>query len=353
MTAPLLLEDFSRYADRAAMMADSRYESWGDRNADRIQLDTRVVPPGASKSMRYDWPANAPKDYELGRVLDLPAMLSTAWFELWLRFSSTFTNDGPQSGNDDFKMFFGHTVPDGSGRVEVKWLGSTLAVGEAAAGSQQEIDTGIQAGDWWNERWMRLRFLYQVAPQGRGRIRLWHPTTGALAVDRSNLTWSEDYQGIDKLYFGANMNRGTGHEMSMWWGPVTVYDRDPGWGSLARLLTVPSARYARGHMGTTSAAAIPATATKLHVGVMRDGWPDTSQEVIKVRCHLSLDGGATWAFLAGFGARGGIHQRRDGLPTPESRVTVPLPGAGNPNRQVRCEIECREVLDTSLTVEAA
>lgn len=61
-----------------------------------------------------------------------------------------------------------------------------------------------------------------------------------------------------------------------------------------------------------------------------DIWPNVATE-LKVFLELSMDAGATWTGLAGFGAIGGIHVLRTGGESAVSSLQAPLP-AGNQRR---------------------
>lgn len=238
------MEDFSTYTSTANMISDPRniYTSFGDANPDRIHLDQSVGVPalGLTQSMRYDWPNNAGKDYELRRVLVMPDDLTEAWIEVWLRMSPSFTTNGPQTGNPDWKTFFAHTTPDGSGRFEFKigtGCGNRIVVGEAASSPYQEIETGQMAvsemdspgdGKYWDGEWYRYRVHYKIGSGSNGIVQMWimpHDGADVLYVDQHNVNWGRNYDSIDWLYLGANMNKGTSRTMSAWWGAVRVWNR--------------------------------------------------------------------------------------------------------------------------------
>lgn len=96
---------------------------------------------------------------------------------------------------------------------------------------------------------------------------------------------------------------------------------------------------------------VPDDATIAVVRVPRRTWPERVRnpenprdfEVIEVDVEISSDGGASWAFLAGFGAPGGdIFNRRGDLGV-ESTVKIVLPAGGD--RRLRARVNCKEALD--------
>lgn len=90
---------------------------------------------------------------------------------------------------------------------------------------------------------------------------------------------------------------------------------------------------------SSSITAVTVGANRYMLGIVRDGLPDTTEEVVKVRLHLSTDGGGTFRTFAHFGTIGGvllIPGTHDVLAS--SEVWGDLPEPDNPNRLLLVEL---------------
>ena len=98
---------------------------------------------------------------------------------------------------------------------------------------------------------------------------------------------------------------------------------------------------------------------KLGNGKRKNGseWADVrdaqnvQQNVAKYSIEISLDGGLNWQSVGGGTAAGGVLENTPGVEEEYSGIGLSLPGAGNPNRQVRGTLQTFEALGTIVEVE--
>lgn len=103
----------------------------------------------------------------------------------------------------------------------------------------------------------------------------------------------------------------------------------------------------------SGAIEVPQGAAQFNILLDRSTWPDTGDVVIRVDTYASFDGGNTWTYSGGFGARGGKHVRRDGKEAGESGggiyFTQPIK---DDQCRVRVEINPVVSVDSKLSAEA-
>jgi len=243
--------NFDSYADRNELLKDvagAGGRTWSrneDRSPGRIALDEIVGVPalGRSKSMRYDWPSRigcpAGKDFTVGRSLLFRDHghpdVKEVWVEVYLRFSRTFTTRGPCSGNPDYKTLLIGMLDarhrSTRGRAELKF----------GAGPSQFLQAGMPDGNqkwrlgaasaYWDGEWHRWRLhvkLPSIPSGGDAAFQVW--ADESLVLSKSGLsTRPRNWSFIRGIVMGANLNRGPAHAMSLWWGSVRAWDRNPGW----------------------------------------------------------------------------------------------------------------------------
>lgn len=244
-------EDFSAYTS-VTQMISSNPNGWIDTfnvgNQQYMQILNEGVPEiGTGKCLRYNFPAGFNANEEIRLILEMPDALSELWLELWVRCSNSFTTAGPQSGNDDYKWVFLHTLPDESGRIEMR-MTQEIEIGEAGGlgyptgwlGVPTNIDCVSELdspgnGHIWDGKWYRYRYHVDLSYTD-GKLRFWMKPTGQSETRYANHTgitnWraaQKVYTGMDNIYLGANMNTGCSRAMQLDWGRVRVYNVDPGW----------------------------------------------------------------------------------------------------------------------------
>lgn len=223
-----------------------------DRNTSHITLDQSAdaaIPSiGQVQCEKVSWPNNAPADYEIGRTINFGRVTKEFWLEIYLKFSPSFTTQGPQTANEDYKTLQAHIKEsgEGHGNWRIKHRQAKIETGpeESNPSNTDYYDTGEDCvseqdspgqGRYWDGRWYRYRqhCKMESAPGANdGIIELYiKPEHGpeALYVRQTTLNTADGLEGFDWLYRGANMNRGTSRTMEMWWGRTRIWFTDPNW----------------------------------------------------------------------------------------------------------------------------
>ena len=239
---PWLGEDFSTYTSTANLKTNPRGiytdQFLGDgnesSNTTQIFLDTTVGYPPSSRSMRYDFPTINQSDYTIGVNMHLPTTATEIWVEVAARFSNTFTTLGPAAGNADYKFFSARV--NGSGRFML--FNGTYGSGWqwGYPGNDQGANSDVVgyygnatypfslAGNPWDGNWHVYRFHMKVGASGAAEW--WYDGTKMPGFANANASVATNIYG---LAIGRNMNKGTSHPMSVWWGHIFVYNQNPGW----------------------------------------------------------------------------------------------------------------------------
>ncbi len=118
-----------------------------------------------------------------------------------------------------------------------------------------------------------------------------------------------------------------------------------------RLSAFPLADYSIG-VRTSPDLPLPGGDDYFRLAAVNDGWALDESNVIELKADLSLDGGATWRFLAGFTATGEQPTLRPGQEAAPS-IGVQLPEPNNPDRLIRIRLETKKALVTRVDVESA
>lgn len=230
--APVLVEDFSTYANTADLLADPRgiYLTFEDARTANMTLDDAVGYNGVPQSLRYDYPSGLDTDYTISRMLDMPVEVGTeVWIEAVLRFSPNFTIAGNgQPAGSALKML--HAEINGSaGRFAVNLEGSTAR----AEGPNDDYDNlYINPSPGVN-----VSALFDGAPHViRHHIILGVTDFHEFSVDgvyqgsASGATAAFEFWGVALC---RNLNKLGPEAMSLWWHRVRVYAANPNWPEFA------------------------------------------------------------------------------------------------------------------------
>jgi hypothetical protein len=262
------VEDFQRYTSTEDLRIER--EHW---NEDRVlsssslfYLDTTMGIPelGIKQTMRYeqvdrriaaaDPCTNTTITRELRwDAIGLPA-LAEVWIEVWVRFSpqwKTFWYDDYVAAgiacinSASQKLIFFRPLNSLGGRWDFDvgvfggtWLfGNRFEDGGAVTSSFCRLPHS-----WFNDRWQRIRFHLRGASASgtKDGVYAWTISApdGQDAASTPCAGWTfpqsvaigEVNGGFVGMALGANMNRGPLQTQSYWWGPITVFDTNPGWG---------------------------------------------------------------------------------------------------------------------------
>jgi hypothetical protein len=236
----LIVEDFSRYrtiADFRRTRPEGRWRNEG-MGSDRMVLDRSEGFRGAPHALRYDFPGGAGNarrcdDFSIGRDLYLPEPQREIWVEAWVKFSPNWHTKPPESWrcsrSPDHKLLRGYVhTPDPTYtffQVKDGKFGHTWS---SSAPSPKHWDLNLKhpSAPYWNGQWVRVRVHWRVGRWPRyGAVRLW---IGDRLID-DNRRLETQATGIYMLRLGANMNNLVEQPQSLWWGRVSVWNRDPGW----------------------------------------------------------------------------------------------------------------------------
>lgn len=227
---PDQLEDFSSYADIDHFLEDPNGWYLGRKNTQRMALDRSVTVTGAEQSLRYDFPENHDcSNYTITNELDIQPDTRELWLEVWVRFSANWhtTLSGCPDQAYDYKMLLGWT---GSSRFQLKMgkSGDRIVVsgpGGASSGLFLELDRPL-ATDYFDGAWHRYRMHWRINDDGTGTLRQWIDEE---LVAESTGSINSTAENISFLKLGANRNHGMDEPMSLWFGPIRMWQRDPGW----------------------------------------------------------------------------------------------------------------------------
>lgn len=237
---PAVVEDFSSFANTAALLAnsDGKWVSSEASGTQNITLDTSVGYGTSTQSMRYDWPNNGPNcgDYTIHPgVLAIPRGHTQVWIEYVVRFSTNFSVDAGATGcAAEYKLGASGDLYGGTQR----WNIAEMQAGTFVTGSPNGADlTGgqniaqVMPSSLWDGQphVIRAELKLNDAGQSNGMIKFW--VDGQLVRDVENEVTNNGTH-VDINYFapGLNINQGpnvTG--MHIWWHKITVYTGDPGW----------------------------------------------------------------------------------------------------------------------------
>jgi hypothetical protein len=252
---PLVAIDFDGYASTSALLSDcTRWDCVEDQltaSSGEVTLDATVAPPGATKSMRYRYNhgGNGCNSITLKRAFNFSSPQQEVWAEFKVRWSSNFSTANNSCPPNDHKLIFGDTEAGQSGRWAF-YVGAdsppahTLQVERPSAtgGSggyylNRNSNPSLVAEQLWNGEWhiVRLHFRHSTtATSGDGVLQVW--VDGALKHDESGFNTARpaaDGGGADRITgfsFTHNKDDGPpGVDMFLWWGPITVYNINPGW----------------------------------------------------------------------------------------------------------------------------
>lgn len=307
-------KNFEDLANTTALRADTDF--FNAINETKIHLETgaaAAIPQiDQTHCMVLRWAGNEGADYEISYSLNFPEEVTEVWTEVWIKFSASFTTDGPLTdvqANRDYKTFFIHTTPDGSGRFEFvhgNGGGMWLLAGEGDAGPNLEIPTGEQCvseqdnpgeGYLWDGKWYRYRLHVKIGTGSDGIFDMWiKPEHGpeAKVLEWRNVNWAEDYDGMDYMKLGANMNQGTNRAMDVYWGRIRAWNEDPQWSTpqwdVHELAFIASGSYANPYTGCSGTVTFTGPSAQTYTVDMF--WDGES----RWRCRFCPDEEGTWTW---------------------------------------------------------
>lgn len=223
-----LLEDFSTYTSTANYISDPRgiYSTGEDVLTSQIFLDTSVFAPGLSQSVRYDFPARngVCTDYTIGRNINFPADVSEVWVEVIAKFQNTWTTvmSGCSSSNPDYKFLFGRVRT--SGRFNIMMGTSVNLLFTVGYPAGEDNFEGGNAGQYFDGNFHTHRWHMKVGVSGA--CKYW--VDGVVVKDYGVVDMASNQ--VYGLAMGRNINQGPPSAQSMWYGKITLYNSDPGWG---------------------------------------------------------------------------------------------------------------------------
>ncbi len=285
-------EDFASYSSTEQWLEDPLHHANGepawDEPRDRwrghfairqvpFELDgIRRVPdaPGFNRVLEFEQPAyvckNTPRPdgegpasagYHIWRDLILPEPVQEVWAEFYVRFSSNYKTDFKEecdggSANPDHKfIFFQRANPNCGSRWQFKvgTFGSAYTLSNASCDplgqTMERSGHGDLPNECFNDVWQRWRFHAKLATaEGRSdgffewrRVEIDDPDQ--IVIDRCGRNAGSPYrirvepvaethpEGFAELQLGRTFNEGpVGQSQYYWWGPIRVWNSDPGWG---------------------------------------------------------------------------------------------------------------------------
>ena len=223
-------EDWA-YASRDAMLASPTVTNTSTYGGD-VELLTGLTgtPTGFTNAMRVRFLPNQGQEPQAGVSVTLPAADQDRpremWLEFYARFSTNWKTDGPYGGNPDHKfLFLFDQDPSGTRRWEsnIGVFGSQIGTYIAGNGVNRDFSPNIQS--LWNGQWHRFRYHARMDANG-----VWE-----VDIDGQKFQWPGGNSDFGSQYYfkfvslSANLNRGTDRNMTLDYGPVTVYTSHPGW----------------------------------------------------------------------------------------------------------------------------
>lgn len=199
-----------------------------------ISLITDAGGPGFDRALRVTFFPNAGGEAQAGVTISFPDgprdRPTELWLEYYARWSPNWTVDGPYAGTAGHKhLFLFDQEQTGAGRWE-QFIGNNgssmnLIAGDfGPGGGHASFPGGIRS--LWDGRWKLMRCHARMSARD-GTWECW--------VDGKYFTWGRgNTQRQPGLWFqylalSRNTNRGTDRLMTLDFGPVSVYTRDPGW----------------------------------------------------------------------------------------------------------------------------
>ena len=159
----------------------------------------------------------------------------TAGRELWVEWVAMFdpnfnTNSGQSSYGTDYKFFFVHSLPDGSGRAEVKvgTYGSGHHFSVNVPGNLEDSWTFDTPSSVWDGQWHVYRMYLKPSSAvgvADGVFQVW--VDGVLYANKTGVAYRAT--AFDVLMPGANNNQGPTQAASVWWGRIRAWNTNPGW----------------------------------------------------------------------------------------------------------------------------
>lgn len=170
------------------------------------------------------------------------------WLEMYTKFSPTWKTQYPagwgSSGPPDHKTWLLNTLPDATGRFEIKVGSGLFGDGRAAikCGDPQSGEGGLPnllvasppdermvAENVWNNAWHRWRVQIDLGTSGvaNGIFRVW--LDGSLIHERTGVLFDPAITGFQPMQMGANRNHGQDGAMWFAWGLIRTFNTNPGW----------------------------------------------------------------------------------------------------------------------------
>jgi hypothetical protein len=218
------------------MLADPRgiYSTGEDVATGQMVLDKSVGFDASSQSMRYDFPDRTAvggsgntgrcTDYTIGRNIKFPAAITEAWIEVVAKFDASFATVAPTAWGCTSAAAYKFIFP----RTDASRFQLVVGIfgGEYTFGYPGNEEPADWAMEWtpFDGQWHTYR-LHVKCGSGTGVATLW--VDGVKLRDFENVTTSAT--NIYGLALGRNINQGPDHTQSVWWGKVTIWDKDPLW----------------------------------------------------------------------------------------------------------------------------
>ncbi len=236
--------DFDRFDSTEQLRAAS--DAYEVLHAESQYLELSNPPPGHTRSVRMEWPADPTGCYDTsrGRGIKFPEIVYEAWAEVQIRYDSYFTTHNPNCGANDHKVLFLQTN-DGNRRWEIKagkgGPDSPFKNYEVGVAGENVELVGIdkQFGnvnvDLWDGQWHTIRWHVRApstatAPDGRFTFWVDGVRKSDFAYASRNLVDPGARIPIRGLLLGRNKNDGPANTaMSMYLGSAQVWRNDPGW----------------------------------------------------------------------------------------------------------------------------
>ncbi|MEQ9570318.1 MAG: Ig-like domain-containing protein, partial [Longimicrobiales bacterium] len=191
-------------------------------------------PGGFTNAMRVTYFANQGREPLAGITLQMPRADTDrpreAWIEFYARWSPNFSTDGPYcTGAKDHKFFFifqndRNTHPF-TFRSHIGVFGDQIGHYIDGSGLNHPGATTLFDGQWH-----KVRYHAKIDPVNP-EWDIWINGQKYTWVDASNINPTSDDAGnyLKYLVLSRNMNCGVAQDMTIDYGPVTVYVADPGW----------------------------------------------------------------------------------------------------------------------------
>lgn len=251
---PDFTEDFSTYADTAALAASAKFSATYEHvtangaSVASYALNKTDGYNGRTQCMEYSvnhGSGDGLTSPEIRRGIGFTAR-QDVWARFYVKFSSNFTTHNSSGFPNDMKFIFGETEDD----LTYRWGFHLGMDGDPTTGTQHTIGwdyplgsgfpseglryNGILANDLWDGAWHEYKFYIKnstTTSSNDGVLKNW--IDGVLRWNKAGFSTKKSNNTPEKINgfsFTHNMDDGPVNVlMTIRWGLIELYYSDPGW----------------------------------------------------------------------------------------------------------------------------